>query len=191
MSQTFHYRSRAVFALVVVGGLATATLALLGDRPTAQAEEAIVEKDPATPSVDAAGKPLPTNESGWRRKLTRQQYLVLRQKATEPAFSGRYWKSTAPGTYRCAGCGKELFTSDSKFTSECGWPSFTEPLASEVLTEQEDNTDIVPRTEVVCTNCGGHLGHVFADGPGPGGLRYCINSLSLKFEKKETAKEKP
>jgi peptide-methionine (R)-S-oxide reductase len=177
--------------MIVACGVGAATLALLGMWQTAQGEEAAAKNDAESQPVDAVGKPLPTSETGWRWKLTRQQYLVLRQKATEPAFSGRYWKFTAPGTYRCAGCGKELFTSDNKFTSECGWPSFTEPLANDRLTEQADYSGIVPRTEVVCTNCGGHLGHVFADGPGPNGLRYCINSLSLKFEKKDTAKEKP
>lgn len=189
MSATFHRRCRAGFTLLALFAVAAAVFAQQSVRQSAQGEEPVDAQESDALPTDAAGKPLPTDEAGWRRKLTREQFLVLRQKLTEPAFSGRFSKYKAPGVYRCAGCGKELFTSESKFISECGWPSFTEPLAGKLLTEQPDHSDIVPRTEVVCTNCGGHLGHVFADGPGPGGLRYCINSLSLKFEKKQTAKD--
>jgi peptide-methionine (R)-S-oxide reductase len=134
--------------------------------------------------IDAAGAPLPASEADWQAKLTQQQYHVLRQKGTERAFTGEYWNTKDAGTYRCAGCGKVLFESDGKFDSGCGWPSFTAPASSDVVAEQGDYSHFMSRTEVLCSNCGGHLGHVFPDGPGPTGLRYCINSASLKFEKR-------
>jgi peptide-methionine (R)-S-oxide reductase len=121
----------------------------------------------------------------WRRELTPEQYRVLRQKGTERPFSGEYATTMEDGTYRCGACGEELFTSDSKFNSSCGWPSFTTPAAKDSVAYHEDRTFGMRRTEVTCTNCGSHLGHVFDDGPGPNGLRYCINSVSLKFDKSE------
>jgi len=118
----------------------------------------------------------------WKKELTPEQYAVLREKATERAFTGAYWNTKDKGIYRCAGCGEILFASDTKFDSGCGWPSFYAPNSSNVVAEAADNSHLMHRTEVLCAKCGGHLGHVFDDGPQPTGLRYCINSASLKFE---------
>jgi peptide-methionine (R)-S-oxide reductase len=123
----------------------------------------------------------------WRQKLTGEQYAVLRQKGTERAFSGRYCDHKAKGTYRCAGCGAEVFGSDTKYDSHCGWPSFTAPAAEDRVDEEVDSSHGMTRTEVLCSSCGGHLGHVFPDGPGPEGVRYCINSASLEFEDQDEA----
>ena len=121
----------------------------------------------------------------WKKKLTPMQYAVLREKATERAFTGEYWDHHEKGTYKCAGCGTELFESDTKFDSGCGWPSFFQPKEEANVEEASDTTHGMVRTEVLCAKCGGHLGHVFDDGPNPTGLRYCINSASLAFEKKK------
>jgi peptide-methionine (R)-S-oxide reductase len=127
-------------------------------------------------------------DAEWRQELTPEQYGVLRQKGTEYAFSGAYNKNKAAGTYRCAGCGQELFRSDEKYESGSGWPSFWTPVGDSVETETDTSHGMV-RTEVLCSACGGHLGHVFEDGPPPTGLRYCINSLSLEFEPREGSAE--
>ena len=118
----------------------------------------------------------------WRAELTPAQYEVLRRQATEAPFTGQYVHSKEDGMYRCAGCGAELFSSDTKFDSGTGWPSFTDPAASEAVELKPDHSHGMARTEVVCASCGGHLGHVFDDGPGANGLRYCINSCSLDLE---------
>ena len=120
----------------------------------------------------------------WKKELSAEQYRVLREKGTERPFSGEYDAVFAPGSYRCAACGNELFISDTKFDAGCGWPSFYQPADSSAVEEQADLSLGMPRTEVMCSRCGGHLGHVFPDGPQPTGLRYCINSASLKLQKK-------
>ncbi len=129
------------------------------------------------------------SEEEWRKTLTPEQFTVLRQKGTERPFQGPYWDfHEKDGTFRCAGCGNVLFTADAKFDSGTGWPSFSSPAAKDGVKTHTDTSHGMTRTEVVCAKCDGHLGHVFNDGPGPGGLRYCINGTALKLEKKAEGK---
>jgi peptide-methionine (R)-S-oxide reductase len=121
----------------------------------------------------------------WRATLTPEQYRVAREKGTERAFTGQYHDAKDEGTYRCAACGNELFSSEAKFDSGCGWPSFTQPTAAETVRTEVDSSFGMRRTEVLCSGCDSHLGHVFDDGPQPTGLRYCINSVVLDLDKKE------
>ncbi|MBU6375330.1 MAG: peptide-methionine (R)-S-oxide reductase MsrB [Bdellovibrionales bacterium] len=120
------------------------------------------------------------SEAFWRERLTPEQFEILRKKGTERPFSGQHCQSHSPGTYLCAGCDQELFVAHEKFDSGTGWPSFTQPLRPEAIETHLDHSHGMVRVEVCCAQCGGHLGHVFEDGPAPAGLRYCINSLSLK-----------
>jgi peptide-methionine (R)-S-oxide reductase len=125
------------------------------------------------------------SEDEWKKSLTSEEYKILRKKGTEPPFSGKYVHQTAEGTYVCAGCGNLLFSSETKFDSGCGWPSFSALVASDAVVLKPDNSLFMKRTEVVCAQCGGHLGHVFDDGPPSTGKRYCMNSVSLRFVEKK------
>ena len=122
------------------------------------------------------------NDDNWKKKLTEEQYYVLRKKGTERPFTGEYWNNHETGTYKCAGCGALLFSSETKFDSGTGWPSFYDALKKENINLEKDYSFGMTRTEVQCSKCGGHLGHLFNDGPKPTGLRYCVNSESLQFE---------
>jgi peptide-methionine (R)-S-oxide reductase len=127
-------------------------------------------------------KKIEKTEEEWRAELTEEEYRVMRQKGTERAFAGGYYDLDDEGVYRCAACGQPLFTSETKYHSGSGWPSFYQPVADETVEEHKDTSHFMVRTEVTCSRCGAHLGHVFTDGPEPTGLRYCINSISLDFE---------
>ena len=127
------------------------------------------------------------DDDHWRDKLTPQEFHVTREKGTEPAFSGEYWDCKEEGVYHCRCCGEPLFLSETKYDSGCGWPSFFKPLDGENILEERDTSHGMIRTEVMCKKCGAHLGHVFEDGPAPTGLRYCINSLSVKLDQEKVS----
>lgn len=130
-------------------------------------------------------KKVEKTDDEWKQELTQEQYHILRKKGTERAFTGKYYRNKEKGTYLCAGCGNKLFASETKYESGSGWPSFYEPFSEGNVGTEEDRSLWMKRTEVKCERCGGHLGHVFRDGPKPTGTRYCVNSAALKFEKDE------
>ena len=140
---------------------------------------------PPTKTTNAMTTKVVKTDEEWKKQLTPEQYKVLRKKGTERAFTGPNWNNKEKGTYKCAACGQELFSSDHKFDSGTGWPSYWQPIESKAVATEEDNTLSTKRTEVLCSRCNGHLGHVFDDGPKPTGLRYCINGYAMTFEKKK------
>lgn len=146
-----------------------------------QAQEPEIEIEPEKVNSNT----MKTTDDEWKELLTPEQYEVLRNKSTEKPFSGKYVNHTAKGIYVCAGCGTELFSSGDKFDAGCGWPSFSAALADGRILEKQDLSHGMVRTEIVCAKCGGHLGHIFNDGPKPTGLRYCVNSVSLDFKPAE------
>jgi len=188
-------RGRAI-ALAAGSLVAVAALGAWLGSSTAAEKPAAKHKDTKTMSPsrqadtasDAPPAELPNTDVEWRKRLTRQQYHVLRQKGTERAFTGQYWNCKKAGVYRCAGCGAALFSSDAKFDSGTGWPSFFQPVDEKNIGTERDFSLLMERIEVHCARCGGHLGHVFPDGPPPSGLRYCINSVSLKLDQGQKAK---
>jgi len=168
------------FALAI---LIVSALYLTGCNQTHAAMEAQRPRNPYYSRTDTTALNLP--DSVWKKVLPEDVYEVARHKATERAFTGKYWNFTGTGTYYCAACGNPLFRSEAKFASSCGWPSFFETLRKNSVTYEPDNSYGMQRVEVLCGRCKGHLGHIFDDGPPPAGLRYCMNSIVLDFEPDE------
>lgn len=169
--------SIALFAVVLSYGCGQAQV------PTGAATE--TENNKSVMKEEIPAENLPKTEAEWRAVLTPDQYTVLREKGTERPGTGQFLYNNEKGTYVCAGCGTELFTSDMKFDSHCGWPSFDKEIAGDKIKKVQDFSHGMVRTEIVCAKCGGHLGHLFDDGPTATGMRYCVNSLSLDFKKEE------
>jgi peptide-methionine (R)-S-oxide reductase len=188
LSNSVRFALVAAMTLAAAGWYVAEALRQSSSQVVAAEPEAKAPDSKTEPATDAEGKPLPKTPADWKKSLTPQQYYVLREHGTEQAFTGEYHNSKKTGTYRCAGCGTPLFTSSTKFDSGTGWPSFFQPIdgvQSKVVGNQADNSLFTQRIEVHCNKCGGHLGHVFSDGPQPTGLRYCINSVSLKLDEKQ------
>ena len=176
-------RGREFMRLLFAGALA---LAVTGCSPKPENSVAVAQaKVPATKTQSATAGNIVKTDEEWKKQLTPDQYRITRQKGTERAFTGKYWNTFDKGVYKCVCCGQELFLSDTKFESGCGWPSYSAPAAESAVKTQDDHTPGMDRTEVMCSRCGAHLGHVFDDGHKPTGLRYCINSGSLEFDQQK------
>lgn len=174
---TIPFRWLCCLTILVTGGCRQASLSDVPPIPVAPSNTEV------TRSEKMSEEKIVKSEADWRAELTPEQYHILREKGTERAFTGKYWNHKEDGSYVCAGCGQELFRSDTKFDSGCGWPSFWDAVDRSRIEYQDDFSYGMHRIEVMCKRCGGHLGHVFPDGPKPTGQRYCINSASLDFRK--------
>jgi peptide-methionine (R)-S-oxide reductase len=170
-------KARQTGRLLISGGLVCAAVA--GGSLMISVTHAADNRERSTGTMAA---PMTCSEKEWRSRLTPEQYRILREKGTERAFTGRFHDHHEPGKYVCAGCGQPLFDADAKFDSGTGWPSYYQAIDDRAVSEKEDRSWGIKRTEVLCSRCGGHLGHVFQDGPRPTGLRYCINSAALEFD---------
>jgi len=178
MVETMVWSTFRVFVMVVVAAL----IATLSMACTTSCEAPPKPVEESGESMAEHTFPVQKTDEQWRNELTEEQYHVLREAGTEPAFSGKYYEDHSDGIYHCAGCGNTLFDAEHKFDSGTGWPSYYKPIDEGAVVERKDTSHGMVRTEIVCADCGGHLGHVFTDGPEPTGLRYCMNSVALELK---------